>query len=156
MRKADRHLLIRQIITEHTVRTQEELLQQLEAQGVSATQATISRDIRDLKIVKVPDETGQTKFVIFQGMQSSEDGKEEEQRLIQMIEDVVTKVDRVQFMTLIHTVADNAPLLSAAIDEVTMPEKVCSLAGFDTVAVISRSDEDAETFYQFIRNHAVL
>jgi len=123
MRKADRHLLIRQIITEHTVRTQEELLQQLEAQGVSATQATISRDIRDL---------------------------------IQMIEDVVTKVDRVQFMTLIHTVADNAPLLSAAIDEVTMPEKVCSLAGFDTVAVISRSDEDAETFYQFIRNHAVL
>lgn len=156
MRKADRHLLIRQIITEHTVRTQEELLQQLEVQGVSATQATISRDIRDLKIVKVPDETGQTKFVIFQGMQASEDEKEEEQRLIQMIEDVVTKVDRVQFMTLIHTVADNAPLLSAAIDEVTMPEKVCSLAGFDTVAVISRSDEDAETFYQFIRNHAVL
>ena len=47
MRKADRHLLIRQIITEHTVRTQEELLQQLEVQGVSATQATISRDIRD-------------------------------------------------------------------------------------------------------------
>jgi transcriptional regulator of arginine metabolism len=89
-------------------------------------------------------------------MQASEDEKEEEQRLIQMIEDVVTKVDRVQFMTLIHTVADNAPLLSAAIDEVTMPEKVCSLAGFDTVAVISRSDEDAETFYQFIRNHAVL
>ncbi|OTN77021.1 arginine repressor [Enterococcus sp. 8G7_MSG3316] len=156
MRKADRHLLIRQIITKYTVRTQEELLQQLEKQGVTATQATISRDIRDLKIVKIPDETGQTKFVIFQGQHASDDEKAEEQRLVQMIEEVVTKIDRVQFMTLIHTVADNAPLLAAAIDDVTMPEKVCSLAGFDTVAVISRTEEDAETFFEFIQAHAVL
>lgn len=156
MRKADRHLLIKQIITKYTVRTQEELLQQLEKQGVTATQATISRDIRDLKIVKIPDETGQTKFVIFQGQHASDDEKAEEQRLVQMIEEVVTKIDRVQFMTLIHTVADNAPLLAAAIDDVTMPEKVCSLAGFDTVAVISRTEEDAETFFEFIQAHAVL
>lgn len=50
MRKSDRHLLIKQIIAEHSVGTQEELLQLLEAQGVTATQATISRDIRDLKL----------------------------------------------------------------------------------------------------------
>ncbi len=85
MRKADRHLMIRQIVTEQTVRTQEELLQLLEKQGVTATQATISRDIRDM-----------------------------------------------------------------------MPEKVCSLAGFDTVAVISRTEEDAEAFFNFIETHAVL
>ncbi|WP_430609569.1 arginine repressor [Enterococcus sp. DIV0876] len=156
MRKADRHLLIRQIITEHTVRTQDELLQQLEKHGVTATQATISRDIRDMKIVKIPDETGQTKFVIFQGLHSSDNEKVEEQRLAQMIEEVVTKIDRVQFMTLIHTIPDNAPLLAAAIDDVTMPEKVCSLAGFDTVAVISRTEEDAEKFFDFIQAHAVL
>ena len=75
MRKSDRHLLIKQIIAEHSVGTQEELLQLLEAQGVTATQATISRDIRDLKIVKQPDETGQTKFVLFQGMNTQENEK---------------------------------------------------------------------------------
>jgi len=73
-----------------------------------------------------------------------------------MIEEVVTKIDRVQFMTLIHTIPDNAPLLAAAIDDVSMPEKVCSLAGFDTVAVISRTEEDAEAFFSFIETHAVL
>jgi len=156
MRKADRHLMIRQIVTEQTVRTQEELLQLLEKQGVTATQATISRDIRDMKIVKIPDETGQTKFVLFQGQHVSDNEKAEEQRLVQMIEEVVTKINRVQFMTLIHTIPDNAPLLAAAIDDVSMPEKVCSLAGFDTVAVISRTEEDAEAFFNFIETHAVL
>lgn len=156
MRKSDRHLLIKQIIAEHSVGTQEELLQLLEAQGVTATQATISRDIRDLKIVKQPDETGKTKFVLFQGMNTQENEKAEEQRLIHMLEDVVTKVDRVQFMTLINTLPDNAPLLAAALDEVSMPEKVCSLAGFDTVAVISRTNEDAIKLTEYIKSHAIL
>ncbi|MEG3032922.1 MAG: ArgR family transcriptional regulator, partial [Enterococcus sp.] len=89
MRKADRHLLIKQIISTQTVRTQEELLNILESHGVSATQATISRDIRDLKIIKVPDENGVARFEIFQGDRFDGDGREEERRLIHMIEDVV-------------------------------------------------------------------
>ena len=66
------------------------------------------------------------------------------------------KVDRVQFMTLINTIPDNAPLLAAALDEVSMPEKVCSLAGFDTVAVISRTNEDAIKLTEYIKSHAIL
>ena len=63
MRKAERHLLIKQVIDEFTIRTQEELLAKLSDYGVNATQATISRDIRDLKIVKAPDENGISRFV---------------------------------------------------------------------------------------------
>ncbi|WP_122646821.1 arginine repressor [Enterococcus mediterraneensis] len=153
MRKADRHLLIKQIISNQTVRTQEELLRLLEKKGVSATQATISRDIRDLKIIKAPDETGQARFEIFQGDRFAQDGQEEERRLIHMIEDVVTKVDRVQFLTIVNTLPDNAQLITALIDEVDIPEKVTTLAGFDTVIIISRTEEDAKKIERYFRAH---
>ncbi|MFV0558168.1 MAG: arginine repressor [Enterococcus sp.] len=153
MRKADRHLLIKQIISSHTVRTQEELLHHLEQHGVSATQATISRDIRDLKIIKAPDETGHPHFEIFQGERYDQDGHEEQRRLIHMIEDIVTKVDRVEFLTIVNTIPDNAQLFSAVIDEVGMPEKVTTIAGFDTVIIISRSAEDAQKVESFFKTH---
>lgn len=154
MRKADRHVLIKQLVTNHTIRTQEELLHLLENQGVTATQATISRDIRDLQIVKSPDGNGQSKFELFQE-NNSQTNKSEKQRLILMTQDVVTKIDRVQFMTIINTIPDNAPILAAAIDEVSMEEKVCSLAGFDTIVIISRTEEDAKKMEAFFRAHAL-
>ena len=87
MRKAQRHLLIKQVIEEFPIRTQEELLNKLGHYGVTATQATISRDIRDLKIVKAPDENGVSRFVLFREKGTPETRTEEEDRLVQMIED---------------------------------------------------------------------
>jgi Arginine repressor len=150
MRKADRHLLIKKLIATHTIRTQDELIQLLEQEGVTATQATISRDIRDLQIIKSPDGTGQSKFELFQEQPTQEDVVES-QHLTQMIQDMVTNVDRVQFLTIINTIPDNAQILSAAIDEVPMKEKVCSLAGFDIVVIISRTEEDAQTIEEFFK-----
>ena len=152
MRKADRHLLIKKLIATHTIRTQDELIHLLENEGVAATQATISRDIRDLKIIKSPDGTGQSKFELFQE-QTVQEEVVESQRLGQMIQEMVTNVDRVQFLTIINTVPDNAQILSAAIDEIPMKEKVASLAGFDIVVIISRSEEDAQTIENFFKNH---
>ncbi len=149
MKKTDRHQLIKKIITEQTVRTQDELLNLLEKEGVPTTQATISRDIRELRIAKIPDDTGQTRFEIFQETLDLKKGSENS-RLEQVIPDVVTKIDRVQFLTIIHTIPDNAPILAAALDEVEMQEKICSLAGFDIVVIISRTEADAvkiETYF---------
>ncbi len=154
VRKADRHVLIKQLVNNHTIRTQEELLHLLEKKGVTATQATISRDIRDLQIVKSPDGTGQAKFELFQESQGQKE-ETENQRLTHIIQDVVTKVDRVQFLTLINTIPDNAPILSAAIDEVSMKEKICTLAGFDVVVVISRTEEDAQVIENYFKTHAI-
>lgn len=153
MRKAERHALIRQIISTETVRTQEELLKHLEDRGVLATQATISRDIRDLKIVKVQDKDGAIRFELFNEYEPEPEDPEEENRLIRMIQEVVTKVDRVQFITIINTMPDNAQLLSAVMDEVKLPEKVTTLAGFDTVITICRTDEDAEKLAAYFRSH---
>lgn len=153
MRKAERHAIIRQIIAAETVRTQEELLNLLEKRGVIATQATISRDIRDLKIVKVQDKDGQIHFELFNEYETEPDNHEEEKRLIRMIEDVVTNVDRVQFITIINTMPDNAQLMAAVMDEVKMPEKVTTLAGFDTIITICRTEEDAEKLADYFRSH---
>lgn len=141
LKKSERHAIIGNLIQKNTIRTQDELRHLLKEYGINATQATISRDIRDLKIVKTVDATGQTYFQRFE--EKANDDVAENNHLNQMVQDVVTKVDRVQFMTILHTIPNNAPILAAAIDEVEMKEKVCSLAGFDIVVIISPNEEAA-------------
>ncbi|HJG22327.1 ArgR family transcriptional regulator [Enterococcus durans] len=152
MRKAERHLLIKQVIDEFTIRTQEELLTKLSDYGVNATQATISRDIRDLKIVKAPDENGISRFVFFQGKEGLEAKNEDEKRLIQMIEDIVLKVERVHFLTIVHTLPDNAPLFAAVLDEIKPPHIVSTIAGFDTTIIISQNEADAQLVEDFLHH----
>lgn len=153
MRKVERHGIIRQIILNQRITTQEELLAALEAQGVTATQATISRDIRDLKIVKVQDKNGQAHFELFNDHKPEGDNQEEEKRLISKIQEVATKVDRVEFITIITTMPDNAQMLSAVMDEVHLPGKVTTLAGFDTVITICRTPEAAAELENYFRQH---
>ncbi|MGM9904116.1 arginine repressor [Enterococcus sp. 10A9_DIV0425] len=152
MRKAERHLLIKQVIEEFTIRTQEELLNKLKDYEVSATQATISRDIRDLKIVKAPDESGVSRFVLFHEAEETEVKSEDEQRLIQMIEDIVLKVERVHFLTIVHTIPDNAQLFAAVLDEIKPPNIVSTIAGFDTIVIISKDDEEARLVENFLHH----
>ncbi|WP_165004814.1 MULTISPECIES: ArgR family transcriptional regulator [unclassified Enterococcus] len=152
MRKAERHLLIKQVIETSPIRTQEELLTRLNEYGVTATQATISRDIRDLKIVKAPDEDGLNRFVLFRGQDNSEEKNEEEQRLIHMIEDIVVKVERVHFLTIVNTLPDNAHLFASVLDEINPPPIVSTIAGFDTVVVISQNEEEAQLVEAFLHH----
>ncbi|MFV0559758.1 MAG: arginine repressor [Enterococcus sp.] len=153
MRKADRHLLIKQLIQASPIRTQEDLLNKLEEHGVHATQATISRDIRDLKIVKAPDENGITRFELFKGANEQEQKEEESKRLIQMIEEIVLHVERVHFLTIVTTLPDNAQLFAAVLDEIHPAHIISTLAGFDTVVVISGSDEDAQSIETYFNNY---
>lgn len=141
LKKSERHTIIEDLIQNNTIRTQDELRHLLQERGITATQATISRDIRNLKIVKAVDASGVSYFQQFE--EKNTDEVTEDNHLQQMIQDVVTKVDRVQFMTILHTIPNNAPILAAAIDEVEMKEKVCSLAGFDIVVIISPNEEAA-------------
>lgn len=150
MRKNERHDLIRKIVLENTIRNQNQLMDLLHQAGVSATQATISRDIRDLKIVKTIDDQGNPKFALFQEI--SEPTEDEEiTRLTRMVEEVVTKVDRVQFMTIVNTLPDNAHLVAAVLDDLKNPLIVATMASYDTIIIISRSEEDAAKVHAFIQ-----
>lgn len=143
LKKSERHAIIENLIQKNTIRTQDELRHLLMENGVVATQATISRDIRDLKIVKAVDASGIAYFQQFE--EKVHEDTTEKNHLNQLVQDVVTKVDRVQFMTILHTIPNNAPILAAAIDEIEMTEKVCSLAGFDIVVIISPNEDAAIT-----------
>ena len=142
MKKIQRQSLIRRIITEQPVSTQEELLAKLQEVGVKATQATISRDIREMKLVKSHDENKQVRYALFS--QPSEILNEE--RLKSAVKREVLKIQIVQFMIVVLTEKDGADVVTNWLDEAAYPEVAATIAGVDTFIVICRSEEDSQAF----------
>lgn len=151
MRKQERHDLISKIIHEQVIRNQGQLMTALKNHGVEATQATISRDIRDLQIIKTIDAAGLPKFEIFEtGLNSADKQDEEEKRLKSMVKETVLKVEPVQFMTVVHTQPDNAHLLASVLDEISLDFMVATMASFDTIIIISRTIEEAQQMSDYL------
>ncbi len=151
MRKKDRHELIKRIISENPIRNQNELMDYLKQNQVSATQATISRDIRDLKIVKTIDDSGKPRFEMFQE-QATPTEDEDIKRLIRMTKDVIVKIDTVQFMTIVGTLPDNAHLLASVLDDLSSKMIVATMASFDTIIIISTTPEEAQQVSAFLKD----
>ena len=148
MKKAERQQLIREIITTMQIERQDDLVNELNDKGVSATQATISRDIREMQIVKSADGAGELKYTIFKAGNRSE-----ENRLYTTINDVVTNVVQVEFMNIVRTLPSDGNLLAAIIDDLDMPEVAGTLAGHDTIFIISPNQTIAKKFNQKIKEH---
>lgn len=142
MKKIQRQSLIRRIITEQPVSTQEELLAKLQEVGVKATQATISRDIREMKLVKSHDENKQVRYALF----SKPSETLNEERLKSAVKREVLKIQIVQFMIVVLTEKDGADVVTNWLDEAAYPEVAATIAGVDTFIVICRSEEDAQAF----------
>ena len=135
MNKSERQAALTRIINQKPIATQEELLAALKAAGIDATQATISRDIREMKIVKSQDATGTLRYTIFRG--SSESQLE---RLGRSIREVGLSITRVHFMNVIKTLPSNGNLLAAIIDDIGFEQVVGTIAGHDTIVVRSRQN----------------
>lgn len=147
MKKKQRQALLKKIVEENEVETQEELLQHLKKYETSATQATISRDIRELKIVKARNNQGKTVYTFYSG-----NVENSTQHLQEMIQEMVKKLDRVQFMTILHTTTGSADLVAALLDDLRLPEIVATMAGTDTLLIISPNEEQAQEVYRTIEN----
>lgn len=150
MKKTERQIILEQIINQHIVSTQDELLRLLKTEGVDATQATISRDIRDLQIVKARDESGNLRYMIFQGDSNSDD-----ERLEDTISNVVLSVTQVQFLNVVKTLPSNGNVLAAVIDDLPLSDVVGTVAGHDTVVIISPDEAAATRMYQRIKENIV-
>ncbi|MFD1672713.1 arginine repressor [Agrilactobacillus yilanensis] len=150
MKKTERQMILEQIINEHIVSTQDELLGLLKDQGVDATQATISRDIRDLQIVKARDESGNLRYMVFQG-----DSDNNDERLEDTISNVVLSVTQVQFLNVVKTLPSNGNVLAAVIDDLPLKDVVGTVAGHDTVVIISQDNNAADRMYQRIQENIV-
>lgn len=148
MKKEIRQAAIEQLISQQPIANQEELMKALEQEGIKATQATISRDIRELRIVKEQDGDGSSHYVVFK-----EDPVSEKEQLYANIADMVTSITQVQFMNVVKTLPHNANVLSAIIDDLELPEVVGTLAGYDTIVIISGSNAAAVKINQLFNEH---
>ncbi|MEH7456557.1 arginine repressor [Bacillus pseudomycoides] len=137
MKKEKRQRLIKQLVEEYEIDTQERLVELLAEQGVLVTQATISRDIRELNLIKVTSSNGLTIYKVF-----SEDNLQTDMKLKKKLREVVVKVDYVDQLTVIKTLPGNAHVIGALLDSLDWKEKVGCICGNDTCLVISRSQSD--------------
>ena len=139
-----------QLFADNKITTQEQLQQLLRAEGVEVTQATISRDMRILNIVKVSDQNGNTYY-----KQMKVEREKNYERLFQEINDNVLGIQRINFINLIRTTVNSsyANILAAKLDDLELAEIAGTLAGNDTVVVFSKNEEDAEIVYKMIYEH---
>lgn len=135
--KVNRHAKIIELINKYQVETQEELADYLNEAGFKVTQATVSRDIRDLKLTKVPYEGGRQKYAVHQTVET-----EMNEKYIRILRDGYVSMDMAQNILVIKTVSGMAMAVAAAIDAMHLHEIVGCIAGDDTIMCAVRSVDD--------------
>jgi transcriptional regulator of arginine metabolism len=135
--KIKRQTKILQLISERVIETQDELADLLYQDGFEVTQATISRDIRDLKLTKVSLPDGRQKYVVLQ-----EKTMNLNEKYIRVLQDGYISMDRAMNMIVVQTLTGMAMAVAAAIDALDFDEIVGSIAGDDTIFCAVRTEED--------------
>lgn len=140
--KSKRQEEILRIIEEVDVETQDQLLEQLRLRGVTSTQATISRDIKELHLIKELTGYGTYKYVVSERKTSLNFAG----RLRTIFKEGVTSFDVAQNIVVVKTMPGLASAACAAVDGMEIPDLVGSLAGDDTALLIMRTNESAAEF----------
>ena len=135
--KVNRHAKIIEIIGKYQIETQEELAAYLNQEGFKVTQATVSRDIRDLKLTKIPTEDGKQCYTVH-----PKTGTTMNDKYIRVLKDGFASMDMAQNILVIRTVSGMAMAVAAAIDSLQFSEVVGTIAGDDTIMCAIRTVED--------------
>lgn len=140
--KNDRQSRILEIIERENVETQEQLQQRLQEQGVICTQATISRDIKQLHLVKEPVGQGRYRYTV----SSQRSRLNVADKLRGIFRESIVSIDNAQNIVVIKTMSGLANAAAAAVDSMSVPYMVGSLAGDDTAFLVMRDTESAKSF----------
>lgn len=138
--KISRHAKILEIIERHPIETQEELAEELKKSGYHITQATVSRDIKELKLVKVLDVNGTYKYASMREQDSMLN-----ERLVKVFAESVLSIDYSGNIVVVKTFSGAANAAAEAIDVLDYKEMVGTVAGDDTIFILVRNQEDVET-----------
>lgn len=144
--KEKRQFIIKKVILENEIETQEQLVSVLKSLGMNVTQATVSRDIKELNLIKVPGSEGRMKYQVLEGTNR----ENHLQKLKRKIEDVVIKIDCVNNLILLKTLPGNAHVIGVLLDDLKWDEMIGCVCGNDTCLIISKSSEDAQVLYERI------
>ena len=144
--KTSRQSKIIEIIQKNEVETQDELSALLEKEGFRVTQATVSRDIRELKLTKIPTVSGRQKYAVITDAPQNLSKKYE-----RVLREGFLSMDMAQNILVIKTVSGMASAVCAAIDAMKMREIVGSIAGDDTIMCAIRTVDDTYAVMKKIR-----
>ena len=135
--KRQRHEVVVDLINRYDIETQEELAAYLREEGFDVTQATVSRDIRELKLSKIATGNGRQKYIIFRN-----DDSHLGDRFIRVLRDGFVSMSMAQNILVVKTVQGMAMAVAAAIDAMKFPEIVGCIAGDDTIMAAVKSVDD--------------
>lgn len=144
--KQNRHQKIEELVSRYEIETQEELAEKLKEAGFTVTQATISRDIRQMHLSKVPAGNGRQKYVVLQ----QENGFLPD-KYIRVLRDGFVSMEMAQNILVMRTVAGMAMAVAAAVDAIRFHEVVGCIAGDDTIMIAVRSVEETKILMGKIR-----
>lgn len=145
--KNARHHAIRDIVSSHVVASQEELRKQLARRGWDVTQSTLSRDLRELRLARIPDTQGQVRYMF----PENGNGDVALARLERMLPELLVGVEGVQVLVVARTMKSGAQPVAEALDQLEWPDVAGTIAGDDTVLIICRSTEGRERVLKKLR-----
>lgn len=147
--KIARHAKILELIENYDIETQDELAQRLCEEGFVVTQATVSRDIREMKLTKIATEKGRQKYAVITGNDT-----EVTERLTRVFKEAVLKMDYAQNMIVVKTLDGMGMAVAVALDNMQNSEILGTIAGDDTVFCVVRTHNQAaviiEKLYRII------
>ncbi|MBY0096435.1 transcriptional regulator AhrC/ArgR [Mesobacillus maritimus] len=139
MNKGQRHIKIRELIANEDIETQDELVDRLKQDGFNVTQATVSRDIKELHLVKVPLIDGRYKYSL-----PADQRFNPLQKLKRSLMDAFVRIDNASNQLVMKTMPGNANAIGALIDKLDWEEILGTICGDDTILIICRTNEDTE------------
>ena len=144
--KTKRQSKILELIRKNDIETQEELLAFLLSDGFAVTQATVSRDIREMKLTKIATEGGRQKYAVL-----NEKVENLSEKYVRVLRDGFVSMDVAQNILVIKTVSGMAGAVCASIDAMNIREIVGSIAGDDTIMCAIRTTEDTVAIMKRLR-----
>jgi transcriptional regulator of arginine metabolism len=137
--KYNRHAKILDIIENNAIETQDEIAEKLKEMGMDVTQATISRDIKDLRLIKVMTKDGRYNYASYTQTENSVSNK-----LLTIFTEAYVSSDYANNMVVVKTLAGMAQAAAAAIDSLKWSEIIGTIAGDDTIMIVCRAEKIAE------------
>ncbi|OGS68212.1 MAG: arginine repressor [Firmicutes bacterium RBG_13_65_8] len=148
--KARRQIKIHELIRTHAVETQDELARLLKAEGIEVTQATVSRDIKELRLVKLP--TGDGRYRYSPPADSGGGDKDQLEKLHRYMVDAAISLDYTKNLVLVKCLPGTANAIAVILDRIQWSEVVGSIAGDDTILLVTRDDSQVEGLVTKLRN----
>lgn len=145
--KQNRHQKIAELVSLYDIETQEELAEKLKDAGFPVTQATISRDIRQMKLSKVSTGDGRQKYAVL-----PQENNVHADKYIRVMRDGFVSMDMAQNILVMRTVSGMAMAVAAAVDSMKFPEVVGCIAGDDTIMIAVRSVEETRVLMGKIKD----